>query len=224
MKHKPMDIAITWLLVIGPLLIAVGLAVWGFVDGSRMLALWIGYGGCLLLLTAGALQLQKVVWEADAPDTTIHASTDIEQRKARAYVIVADAVISDMTNGKSPTVSVTLTNTGQTPAMDLTWRANFQATVFPFTESGGLDRSKSAAKTVLGSSKSLFYTWTFPDWTAEWAAMVEKGHAAIWATGEVEYVDVFGVKRHTYYRLYHGGDSYAPVGKFAAAPEGNDAN
>ena len=220
-----MDIAITWLLVLGPLLIAVGLAIWGFIDGSRTWALWTGFVGCLLLLIAGAFQLQRIIWESPAnTGPTQQEVLDMEQRRARAYVSVTDATISAITESRPPTVTVTITNTGQTPAIDLTWRTDFAVTVFPFTGKDTLDRTKPAPKTVLGSGKSLFYTWTFDPWKPEWAAMLPNGKAAIWATGEVHYSDAFGVKRHTHFRLYHGGDSYAPAGKFAAALEGNSAD
>lgn len=221
-----MDTSITWLLVAGPLLICVGLAIWGFADASRTLALWIGFMGCMLFLVAGALQIQKIIWEPKSVASKPEAPNiaDIEQRKARAYITVTDAAITDATGTTPPTASVTVTNTGETPAMELEWRGNFEVTLFPFTGRNALDRAKPAAKTTLSSGKSLFYTWTFKDWKPQWGALVAKGGAAVWATGEIKYVDAFGVRRHTYYRLYHGGDSYAPPGKFAAAPEGNDAN
>lgn len=226
MKCKTMDVAITWLLVVGPLLIAVGLAVWGFVDASRTLALWVGFGGCALLLVAGALQLQKIIWEAPSAIAypTKQDMLAIEQRKARAYVSVTDATITDAARATPPTASVTITNTGETPAMELTWRVDFAITKFPFTEKDTLDRTRPAPKTTLGSGKSLSYTWTFDKWKPEWGPLIAKGGVAVWITGEVEYLDAFGAKRHTYFRLYHGGDSYAPPGKFSIAPEGNSAD
>ena len=77
MKRKTMDIAITWLLVLGPLLIGAGLAIWGFVDSSRTIALWTGFSGCLLLLIAGALQLQTTIWQVNAaPPQDIGSAVD----------------------------------------------------------------------------------------------------------------------------------------------------
>lgn len=53
-----MDTAITWFLVIGPILIGAALTAWGYPAG-KVMALWVGYAGVMFLGAAGTLQLQK---------------------------------------------------------------------------------------------------------------------------------------------------------------------
>lgn len=56
-----MDFAIFWLAILGPILIGAALAIWGFADGSKTFAIWLGFFGCVLLLIVLALQLQKSI-------------------------------------------------------------------------------------------------------------------------------------------------------------------
>jgi hypothetical protein len=64
MNSSSIDTAFNWLMVVGPLLVTAGLSIWGFSDGNRSLALWLGFGGGVLLMLAGALQLQGKIWNS----------------------------------------------------------------------------------------------------------------------------------------------------------------
>ena len=57
-----MDAAFLWLAIIGPTLIGLAAAIW-FGD-SKTLGLWTGFAGVVLLVLAGALQLQKFIWHS----------------------------------------------------------------------------------------------------------------------------------------------------------------
>ena len=41
-KMSMIDLIASWLILIGPLVIGGGFAIWGFSDGSKTLALWVG--------------------------------------------------------------------------------------------------------------------------------------------------------------------------------------
>jgi hypothetical protein len=142
----------------------------------------------------------------------------------RAYVYVSNADISDLTSGEAPTVSVTIKNTGNTPAYDLTWRAIFVARDFPVSQEIALDRKKVAPKINLAPGDVLSYKWTFTEWEKEWGKKIIEGNAAIFAVGEILYKDAFGNSHSTQYRLIHGGDSMVCPGKFGPAAEGNEAD
>ena len=62
MTRKGMDAAVFWLVIIGPTLIGLAAAVW--YGDSKTFGLWTGFAGAVLLLLAGALQLQKFIWNS----------------------------------------------------------------------------------------------------------------------------------------------------------------
>ncbi|MBV8056838.1 MAG: hypothetical protein JO071_16545, partial [Deltaproteobacteria bacterium] len=76
MKRKEMDIAIVWLLVVGPIAIGTGFTVW-YGAGNKTVALWVGFIEIAMLLVAGALQLQKSIWEATTSPLSISVRPSI---------------------------------------------------------------------------------------------------------------------------------------------------
>ena len=57
-----MDVAVSWLVIIGPLLIGLASTIW--YGSGRTPALWIGFTGAVLLFLAGALQCQQWIWKS----------------------------------------------------------------------------------------------------------------------------------------------------------------
>jgi hypothetical protein len=57
-----MDAAVFWLVIIGPILIGLAGCIW--YGGSQTVGLWTGFAGAVLLILAGALQLQQLVWRS----------------------------------------------------------------------------------------------------------------------------------------------------------------
>lgn len=142
----------------------------------------------------------------------------------RAYISVIDADLSDLTSDIPPTVVVSIKNTGQTPAYDLSWRAIFAAREMPVNEEIPLDREKKAATLNLPPGGVLFYKWTFTDWKKGWNEKIAKGTAAIFAVGEISYKDAYGIQRFTKYRLIHGGGATNTPGKFGPDMWGNESD
>lgn len=206
-----METAIFWLAILGPLII--GIAGCVYYGGSKVVAIWIGFAGCVFLLLAAALQWHQAIRSAEEEKTD----------PTLPYVSVSDAGIVTKPNDSAPTVFVVIKNSGQTPAYGVTWRAAFAVRNFPDIGVLDLDHKSVAAKFDLPPGNTLFYEWKFEQWgDGNWAA-IKKGDVAILAFGEILYTDQSKSKkpRCTQYRLIHGGDSLAPEGKFGIAKEGN---
>ncbi len=62
MKRKGMEVAVFWLVIIGPLLIGLSAPIW--YAGSRTPALWVCFAGLALLMLAAALQFQQFIWKS----------------------------------------------------------------------------------------------------------------------------------------------------------------
>ncbi len=61
-----MDFAVSWLVIIGPILIGVAGVIW-YGSGPTP-ALWVGFAGTILLILAGTLQLQQAIWKSQASE------------------------------------------------------------------------------------------------------------------------------------------------------------
>ena len=70
MKRKGMEVAVYWLVIIGPIFIGLAGAIW--YGGARTPALWVGFSGIILLMLAGALQLQQFIWNSSNLATQDH--------------------------------------------------------------------------------------------------------------------------------------------------------
>jgi hypothetical protein len=214
-----METAVFWLVILGPVIIGIAVAV--YYGGSKTFALWTGFVGCVLLLLAGGLQWQQAIWKSQEPPD------EATVKRLRAYVYAIDADINHVV-GSGPTVSVTIKNTGQTPALELTWRAKFALAVTGEADKIMLDDNAVASKTTLPHDGVLSYQYTFPNWLPKYDDMLKAETAAIYAVGEIKYKDTYGNERFTNYRLMSGGSfaistGIAP-GKFGIAPGGNDSN
>jgi hypothetical protein len=209
MQKNVLDTAANWLLVLGPTII--GIAGGVYYGGSKVVAVWMGFAGCALLLLAAALQWQQHIRGAEA---------DIK----RPIVSVIDAGIITKRGDTAPTVFVIAKNTGQATADGLTWRAAFAMRSYPDTGNLALDQRNVAPNFDLPPGGTLSYEWKFTEWGEGNWDLVKSGRGAIFAYGEIRYRNADSTSGRllcTNYRLYHGGDSMAPEGKFAIAKEGN---
>lgn len=65
-----MEFAVFWLVIIGPILIGVAVGIW--YGSGKTPALWVGFAGTVLLMLAGALQLQQAIWKSQASGPTVN--------------------------------------------------------------------------------------------------------------------------------------------------------
>jgi hypothetical protein len=134
MKRKWMETAVVWLLVIGPLLIGLGAAIW-WGSGNNTVGLWGGFvPGAIALVLAAAFQIQTLISKAEDHGTVIAKpdspdrpwiSLDIELAGPLAY----DAAGWDAGLRWHIPIRFKLTNTGNSPATGVDAHADIR----PFT-------------------------------------------------------------------------------------------
>jgi hypothetical protein len=75
MERKGMDAAVFWLVIIGPILIGLAVAIW--YGSSKTFGLWTGFAGAVLLLLAGSLQWQQAILQSQASEQPTQRGGDI---------------------------------------------------------------------------------------------------------------------------------------------------
>ncbi|WP_154070897.1 hypothetical protein [Bradyrhizobium lablabi] len=191
-----METAVIWLLVIGPMLIGLGAAIW-WGSGSKVIGLWTGFvPGAFVLIIAAALQAQILLSKPDAAEAP-------KENPMRAYVFPEAAQVAHAA-GNPISVSVQAKNSGQTPAYDLTWRCQFVIAMIEIEDNIPLD-DVPMSKQTLPVGQVLSYGFTFPDTTPEVEALLSAGKAAIYLKGEIRYKDVAGIDRYTDFLFKSGG-------------------
>lgn len=151
-----MELLIFWLPMIASILLG-GFATSAWYGGDKVLGLWLVFAGVVLLLLTITIQIHKRIRADNKTKITATAPDKATVIVQRAYVSVSDANVSDLTAETVPTVTVTIKNTGATPAYDLSWRATFAAREFPVTQEILLDRTKEAPTIVLPHGEVLSY-------------------------------------------------------------------
>ncbi len=208
-----MDFAILWLPVLGALLIGAGLAIWGFTDGNRTIALWIGFWGALLILVAMTLYLQQGISNSAHSKQEVSVSkqqggdtSEIAKKQARAYIFSTASELRNFGTPKRITGVIELKNMGSTPAyklrryIEIFW-SPYPCKTFPAAHVGVAEDTLGPGALVDLGPVSLG-----SDLTPEQTAMLVSGKAAIYLRAEVQYFDSFGDKHHMAFRSYFRGD------------------
>jgi hypothetical protein len=210
-----LDLAITWLPIIGAVLVGYGATVW-FGNGNKTAAIWVCFIGAVMLAGGLALHVQKLVWESGAKPVE---PTLTEKNQLRAYVSVIDGVV-EHTVGMPPTVALVLRNTGQTEARDVSWVAKF--VLAPEWGDVSLDKTIPSAKINLPPQGTLSYKYTFETWDPAWEPLLKSGAVAIVAVGEIDYTDIYDRHLLESYRFISGGSygrsSGIAPGRFGVPP------
>jgi hypothetical protein len=224
MKRISMETAVVWLLVIGPLFIGLGAAIfWG--SGDRLVGLWTGFvPGAVGLVIAAALQIQIII---SRPETVELPSVPAENEinRQRAYVLVEASEIRNLAKGTPVEAWISLKNNGLTPAFDLQRTATIFATKYPHTKFERVE--PGSARAVLGPGGAVDFApirmsraLTFEERSA-----VAKGDMAIYVYGGIRYRDIYQITRCTNFRLMYrgnGGGISAGAIPLQQLPEGNN--
>jgi hypothetical protein len=185
---------IGWLVALGCMFIGVFVGVWGYTEFNRTVAIWIvGFPGAVCLLIAAGLELQKVGAEPAPKDNPL-----------RAYVFTDHSEVIHAP-GKAPTAIVTIKNSGQTPAYELTWQAEFLVVSVEHENQISMDLNNPATKQILVQGGFLSYTFTFPNWEARFDELLSQEKIAIYSVGKILYKDIDGKERFTSYIMRSGG-------------------
>jgi len=147
------------------------------------------------------------------------------RRQLRAYVFVTTAEIGDIEDPKNVHASVSIKNSGQTPAYDLINRGAITFGEARLPE--GLwaeDKDASLSKSALGPGEVLSKYFGARPLTPEQRAAVRSGTHAVYVYGEILYKDAFGTRRYSRYRFMHGGEVAVRNRQLVVCEEGNEAN
>jgi hypothetical protein len=139
MKRKWMETAVVWLLVIGPLLIGLGAAIW-WGSGNNTVGLWGGFvPGAIALVFAAAFQVQTIISKSNSHEAD-PAKSDNRDRPwisldiAIAGPLAYDEVFKGDARWHVP-LRIDLKNTGNTPAVGV----NTTVQLMPFMLGGWAD-------------------------------------------------------------------------------------
>jgi len=171
----------------------------------------------------------------DASDQQLRLSETTAERQLRAYVFVSSAKVTYVTDdgGGIPEAHVFIKNSGQTPAYKVQNVSGFAFDKWPVPANLNLivtdQEFSAAAKTMTnlasGSCEtSIISSKLDKPLPGEDRAALSRGEIVIFVYGEIRYIDAFGKKRWTKYRLMMGGPAGARGGQLVGCEEGNDAN
>jgi len=170
---------------------------------------------------------------------TIETMERTERRQLRAYVFTTAAQI-EAADGNGRILSgqqiqagflavstMTITNTGQTPAYDLSVRGHIQITNWPLvdTDLEPLDFNEPVSMNSYGAGNHTMRFDRFREVISEADEQALRGKTkAIFVYGEIRYRDAFGNAQWTRYRYFTGGISGIRGIMLASHERGNEAS
>jgi hypothetical protein len=210
-----------WLFVALPLLYLPGEHIHGELLGVR-------YGEWLLF--AATMGLWWATWRL------VTGTEKTAERQLRAYVSVMKGIVTNIDGPGPIEATVTVKNSGQTPAYDLViWggmsiRVSSDDMIVP-PEKG------TPHPAILAPGAEVFkvektYLTSNGDITDYHRTAIKEGRATLTVHGEITYIDAFGKKRFCNYRRFCGGshpNSFfirdgKTVGRLSPSEVGNEAN
>jgi hypothetical protein len=154
---------------------------------------------------------------------TVFVMRRTAQRQLRAYVMIKSVRIDNVIIGGKPEVLITLRNSGQTPAREVTHWAKLVFSTFPEISElmPGRDVRETLPTSFIapGGKLRLNTGIDLPLNGPTIKAIADQSHA-LYVKGEVRYVDAFGVKRATDFFLFCTG-ALAANGTMASYKSGN---
>lgn len=161
---------------------------------------------------------------ASAMGALAQTSSDTAERQLRAYVMVSEAAVIDLTLGAEPKVHIKIKNSGQTPAYDIQQWIMIAGGRYPLAQKPPeRDQQIPLAAFPLAPNGYLEIRHGLGrQLTRDLYNGMANGSAAIYIVGQISYKDVFGIRRVTNYRMICGGPT--GIGSVALTDiEGNDA-
>ncbi|MGH9316177.1 MAG: hypothetical protein ACRD1P_03595 [Thermoanaerobaculia bacterium] len=147
------------------------------------------------------------------------------RRQLRAYVFVTTAEIGEIDDPQNVHASVSIKNSGQTPAYDLISRGAIDIRESPLKgDLSPRDRDAAMSKSALGPGEVLGKHLGARPLTPDERGAVRSGTQAIYVYGEVLYKDAFGKRRYSRYRFMHAGTAPVRNRQLVVCEKGNEAN
>lgn len=146
-------------------------------------------------------------------------------RQLRAYCLIARAEVLDVELGKAPKARITIKNFGQTPAKNFKTIAVLGYDTFPISRLPNPDFEHAEKVQQPLPPDGYFDIW--PKLSEEIKIQkhiddLKDGKAAIYAIGEISYIDAFGIERFTRFKVFCGGPIGYVSSGMSAYFEGND--
>jgi hypothetical protein len=149
------------------------------------------------------------------------------KRQLRAYVF-GSVVVSDPNSARGVNFTLTVTNSGQTPAYDSTFVFSTRHVDYfpglPLLDLRGAPMQGWQSKGPIPPGGMFVSVIKAPAFTADEMAALVDGIKAVFAFGEIRYTDAFSTGRSTKFRFLFGGDVGVAAGPLATTQHGNDAD
>jgi hypothetical protein len=163
---------------------------------------------------------------ADATTASVDLARSTAEKQLRAYVLVTNMTMSGVEVDATPSVKITIRNSGQTPAHDIAVSVAIGLIDYPPVNSPPNDDADIAKSiSILGpQSESLIPAKLEGVLHYSQAVAINTGAKAIHIFGDIKYVDAFGIHRRTDFSSFYGGEfGTNDVGAPTHAPTGNNA-
>jgi hypothetical protein len=196
------------------------------------------FTGTLWRATNRLWQISQI--HAGHAEQAIKVAEETAKRQLRAYVFVTGAEIQAADDrgrilpgpqpvqpGIVPVAEIEITNTGQTPAYDLSHHVRIGILDWPIMEADipPLDVTISGSKNSYGpGSLTTRFERCETALTAADAQALRNGTKAVIVYGEIKYRDIFGKQQWTRYRYFTVGLSSIQDTRLAAHARGNEAS
>ena len=184
-RNRMLYRAITWLAIIGGVLLAYGITIWFGSGGNKANAIWLSLVGIIFLATGLAPHLLKVVREIGADESK---PTAADTARVRAYLRLSNQRIYS----KEGHIAITLRNIGGSLAKDVKGHMTYQwyedgrglPAYFSFRDRSG---GESSVMTLVSAQEQIMYFPIDGDLVSDAVA----GKRSLFAYGHVDYVDIF---------------------------------
>jgi hypothetical protein len=175
------------------------------------------------LALVGALQLIAFALQARRLRQTIGVMHDTAERQLRAYVNVRGGKVLNVNTPDARVVQVAVQNFGQTPAHSVRFWLGVGLREVPLKSSLGVPpASLPLASDVLAPGLPSTMEVSVPALSLWEEDQLQQGTGAIYAFGQVRYIDIFNQERITHIQLRCGGKNL-DRGLMSADVEGNSA-
>ena len=139
---------------------------------------------------------------AKAAEAAVGVASHTAELQLRAYLSNLESRLDDFRVGSRPCGTVTMINAGQTPAHDVTVKIALALADAPNTDYE-INLLGHASKAPLGPGSKIHpHAWSEGLLSKEDYAGVLAGTKELYLFGEVAYLDIFGKRRETFFRLF----------------------
>jgi hypothetical protein len=212
---------------------------WFAIGGLALFAFWLyvflpllympGEGGLLevkpgewLMFAATVLLFVATLGLWLATVRLVRSAEKTAERQLRAYVGITEATVSNFGIGKNLKVSMTIKNSGQTPAYRVAKHYSIMGGEYPRKDPlPRIDVRGHFSTLGPGEIHILEFAMQVP-LPGSACAQITNGDAAIYVWGRVMYEDAFGYNRETHFAYIFGGEfGVHPGGAVVPSEDGN---